>query len=57
VLDKLEENGVSFVTKEDVSVLEAAEKAEAQKLRTSEYKYPTDEEMLEIISAPKAGAN
>jgi Zn-dependent M32 family carboxypeptidase len=56
VLDKLEENGVPFVTKEDVAVLEAKEKEEAKKRNTWEYKYATDEEMLEIISAPKAKA-
>ncbi len=56
VLDKLEEKGVSFVTKEDITVLEAAEKEEAKKRDTWEHKYETDEEMLAIISAPKAAA-
>ncbi|OLC72480.1 MAG: hypothetical protein AUH87_01460, partial [Deltaproteobacteria bacterium 13_1_40CM_4_54_4] len=56
VLDKLEENKVSYVTKDDVALLEAVEKQEAKKRNTWEHKYATDEEMLEIISAPKAVA-
>ena len=57
VLDKLEENKVSYVTKDDVALLEAVEKQEAKKRNTWEHKYATDEEMLEIISAPKAVAS
>ena len=57
VLDKLEENKVSNVTKDDVALLEAGEKQEAKKRNTWEHKYATDEEMLEIISAPKAVAS
>jgi len=57
VIDKLEENKVSFVTKNDVAVLEAVEKEEAKKRNTWEYKYSSDEEMLDVISAPKAVAS
>jgi ferredoxin--NADP+ reductase len=57
VLEKLEENNVSYVTKEDVAALEAVEKEEAKKRNTWEHKYTSDEEMLEIISAPKAVAS
>jgi ferredoxin--NADP+ reductase len=57
VLDKLEANKVSYVTKDDVALLEAGEKQEAKKRDTWEHKYATDEEMLEIISAPKAVAS
>jgi ferredoxin/flavodoxin---NADP+ reductase len=57
VLDKLEENNVSFVTKEDIAVLEANEREEAKARNTWEYKYCTDEEMLEIIAAPRAAAS
>jgi ferredoxin--NADP+ reductase len=57
LLDKLEENRVSYVTKENIAVLEAAEKAQAQKQKTWEHKYASDEEMLEIVSAPKAAAS
>jgi hypothetical protein len=57
VLDKLEENKVSFVTKDDVAMLEAKEKEEAKARNTWEYKYSSDEDMLEIIAAPRAAAN
>lgn len=57
VLDKLEEKGVSFVTKDDIALLEAMENEEAEKRKSWEHKYASDEEMLEIISAPTAGAN
>ena len=57
VMDKLEENKVSYVTKDDIAVLEAVEKEEAKKRDTWEHKYSSDEEMLEIISAPKAAAS
>jgi len=57
VMDKLEEKKVSFVTKEDIAVLEAVEKEEAKKRNTWEHKYASDEEMLDIISAPKAAAS
>jgi ferredoxin--NADP+ reductase len=57
VIDKLEENQVSYVTKEDVAVLEAVEREEAKKRNTWEHKYTSDEEMLEIIAAPKAVAS
>jgi ferredoxin--NADP+ reductase len=57
VLDKLEENKVSYVTKDDVAVLEAREKEEAKARNTWEYKYSNDDDMLEIIAAPRAAAS
>jgi hypothetical protein len=57
VMDKLEERKVSFVTKEDIAVLEAREKDEAKKRNTWEHKYSSDEEMLDIIAAPRAAAS
>jgi hypothetical protein len=56
VLAKLEEKKVSYVTKDDIELLEAVEKAEAKKRNSWEHKYASDEEMLEIISRPKAAA-
>jgi ferredoxin/flavodoxin---NADP+ reductase len=50
VMDKLEEKKVSFVTKQDIAILEAVEKEEAKKRNTWEYKYASDEEMLDVIS-------
>ena len=57
VMDKLEEKKVAFVTKADIAVLEAVEKAEAKKRNTWEYKYASDEDMLNIISASKSAGN
>ncbi|MGH7926750.1 MAG: FAD-dependent oxidoreductase [Candidatus Binatia bacterium] len=57
VLDKLEEKKVSFVTKDDVAVLEAREREEAKARNTWEYKYSSDDDMLEIIAVPRAAAN
>jgi ferredoxin--NADP+ reductase len=57
VLDKLEEKKISFVTREDLAMLEAREKEEARKRNTWEYKYASDEEMLDIIAAPQAAAS
>jgi len=56
VMDKLKQKGVSFVTKDDVALLEAAEAAEAKKRNTWEHKYDTDAEMLAIIAASKSAA-
>jgi ferredoxin--NADP+ reductase len=56
VLAKLEEKKVSYVTKDDIALLESVERAEAKKRNTWEHKYASDEEMLEIISRPKAAA-
>ena len=56
LLDKLEENNVSFVTKQDIAVLEAKEKEEAKRHNTWEHKYASDEEMLNIIAAARAAA-
>jgi ferredoxin--NADP+ reductase len=57
VMDKLEENKVAFVTKDDIAVLEAKEREEAKKRNTWEYKYSSDDEMLGIISAPRVAAS
>jgi ferredoxin--NADP+ reductase len=57
VMEKLEENNVSYVTKDDIAALEAKEREEAKKRNSWEYKYASDDEMLDIISAPKAAAS
>ncbi len=49
-----EKNGVSFITKQDIELLEAVEKEEARKRNTWEYKFSSDEEMLSVIAARKA---
>jgi ferredoxin--NADP+ reductase len=57
VMDKLKRNNVSFVTKDDVAVLEAKEREEAKKRNFWEHKYASDDEMLGIIFSPKAAAS
>jgi hypothetical protein len=56
-MDKLKANKVTFVTKDDVAVLDAKEREEAKKRNTWEHKYASDDEMLDIIFAPKAAAS
>jgi ferredoxin--NADP+ reductase len=46
----LKEAGISFVTKEDVEVLESVEKEEALKRNVKEFKFTSDEEMLTVIA-------
>ena len=54
LVNKLEENKASFVTRQDIELLEAVEKEEAKKRNTWEYKFSSDEEMLKVISAQKS---
>jgi len=53
LVDILEKKGASVVTKEDVELLESAEQEEARARKTWDFKYTTDEKMLEIIAARK----
>ena len=48
--NKLSEQGVSFVSKEDVERLEAVEKEEARNRKIQEYKFSGDDEMLAIVA-------
>lgn len=54
ILGILKKNGASVVTREDVEVLEGAEQEEARKRKTWDFKYTSDEKMLEVIAARKA---
>ncbi len=54
VVGELEKKGSSFVTKQDIELLEAAEKADARGRQSWEYKLATDEEMMAAIAARKA---
>jgi ferredoxin/flavodoxin---NADP+ reductase len=54
VLNVLSEKGVSFVTKEDVAVLEGVEQEEARKRQTWDFKFTNDQKMLEVIASRKA---
>ena len=53
LVNKLEENKASFVTRQDIELLEAVEKEEAKKRNTWEYKFSSDDEMLKVISAER----
>ncbi len=50
----LNRKGVTVVTKEDVELLESAEQEEARARKTWDFKYDSDEKMLEVIAARRA---
>lgn len=54
ILTVLEKKGVSVATKEDVEMLESAEHEEAQKRKTWDFKFITDDQMLQVIRERKA---
>jgi ferredoxin--NADP+ reductase len=54
LMDCLKSKAVSFVTKEDIELLESAEQEEARMRKTWDFKYTSDEKMLEVIAARKA---
>jgi len=47
----LQKKGASVVTREDVELLEEAEHEEARKRQTWDFKFSSDEKMLEVIAA------
>jgi ferredoxin--NADP+ reductase len=54
LMANLRDKGVSSVTKEDIELLESAEQEEARARKTWDFKYASDEKMLEVIAARKA---
>ena len=54
LIDLLNRKGATVVTKEDVELLESAEQEEARARKTWDFKYTSDEEMLQVIAARKA---
>ena len=56
LIDLLNKKGVAIVTKEDTQLLESAEQEQARARKTWDFKYTTDEEMLQVIAARKAQA-
>src|ERR1044071_1609656 len=54
LIDLLNKRGVTIVTREDIQLLESAEQEEARARKTWDFKYTTDEEMLQVIAARKA---
>jgi ferredoxin--NADP+ reductase len=55
LMDTLKKKGASVVTKEDVEILEGAEQEEARARKTWDFKYTSDDKMLEVIAGRKAG--
>jgi ferredoxin--NADP+ reductase len=55
LIDTFKEKGTSVVTKEDIELLEGAEQEEARARKTWDFKYTSDDKMLEVIEARKAG--
>jgi ferredoxin--NADP+ reductase len=54
LLNRMKSKGVTVVTREDVELLEGAEQEAARARKTWDFKYTTDEKMLEVISARRA---
>ena len=54
LIDALMKKNVDAVTKEDVELLESAEQEEARARKTWDFKYTSDDKMLEVIAARKA---
>jgi len=54
LLGTLKSNGVTAVTREDVELLEGAEQEAARARKTWDFKYTSDEKMLEVIAARRA---
>ena len=57
ILDILDKRGVSVVTKEDVEILESVEREEARNRKTWDFKFITDDEMLQVIRECKSRAD
>ena len=54
VVRMLENKGASVVTKEDVEILESVEQEEARNRKTWEFKFISDDQMLQVINERKA---
>jgi ferredoxin--NADP+ reductase len=54
LMEGLCNKGVSVVTKEDIELLESAEQEEARARKTWDFKYISDDKMLEVIAGRKA---
>jgi ferredoxin/flavodoxin---NADP+ reductase len=54
LLDTLKKKGASFITKEDIALLEGAEQDAARARKTWDFKYTSDAKMLEVIAERRA---
>jgi hypothetical protein len=55
LVDILQKNGASVVTKEDVELLESAEQSKARARKTWDFKYTTDEKDARSHRRPEGG--
>ena len=55
LIDTLKQKGVTVVTKPDVELLEGAEQEAAKARKTWDFKYTSDDKMLEVIAARQGG--
>lgn len=55
LIEMLKKKGAPVVTKADVELLEGAEQEAAKARKTWDFKYTSDEKMLEVIAARRAG--
>ena len=53
ILDILDKRGVSVVTKEDIEIRESVEHEEARNRKTWDFKFTTDDQMLQVIRERK----
>ena len=53
MLETLKRKGASVVTKEDVEILDGVEQQEARKRKTWDFKFTSDDKMLEVIKERK----
>ena len=54
LMHKLKQNGVKLVTKPDVELLEGAEQEQARARKTWDFKFTSDEKMLQVIAERRA---
>jgi hypothetical protein len=54
ILDILDKKGVAVVTREDIEILESVEHEEARKRKTWDFKFTSDDQMLQVIRERKA---
>lgn len=54
LVDMLQKKAAKVVTKEDVELLEGAEQEEVRARKTWDFKYTSDEKVLEVIAARKS---
>ena len=54
LIDAFKKKSATVVTKEDIELLESAEQEEARARKTWDFKYTSDDKMLEVIAARKA---